>query len=320
MGMLKRRMFAISPEEASFERRGFRGGDAAARERLERIGASVLFGYHAALDTDDVDALAAALASVAPEDRGFAYEGAGMMLAILDRVSPWKRGRVARFLSGPAAPYIYMVYAGIGWAMARLPFSIESGLKPLDPAMRWLAIDGYGFHEGFFHWREAIDRQAVPRRVRGYGRRAFDQGLGRSLWFVEGTEVRRVARTIQSFPAARHADLWSGVGLACTYAGGAGAPALEELLAAAAPYRAELAQGSVFAAVARLSGGAVPAHTRAACAAVTGRAVEDVSREAVGLRASLPAHDPSPHEPLYELWRRGIQASFVVDQERKHSA
>src|SRR6185436_18288785 len=123
MGILKRKIFKISPEEATFERRGFRGGNAAVRERFERIGGSLLYGYHAALESDDPDSLAVSLASVAPEYRGFAYEGAGMMLAILDCISLWKRDRFARFLAGPAALHIYMAYAGFGWAMARLPFS-----------------------------------------------------------------------------------------------------------------------------------------------------------------------------------------------------
>lgn len=318
MGMLKRKIFKISLDEASFERRGFRGGNAAVRERLERIGGCLLYGYHAALESDDPDSLAASLSSIAPEDRGFAFEGAGMMLAILDRISPWNRSRFSRFLAGPAAPYIYMTYAGFGWAMARLPFSIESGLKRLDPDLCWLAVDGYGFHQGFFHWRDAVDRHVVPRRVRGYGRRAFDQGLGRSLWFVEGTEVRRIARTIESFPSSRHADLWSGIGLACTYAGGADAASLLELTTAAARYRAELAQGAAFAAVARTSGGAVPAHTHAACEILTGRTVEDASHTALEIRSRLPAGERDT--PIYELWRRGIQTCLSADSARKQSA
>ena len=318
MGTLKRKIFEISLDEASFERRGFRGGNAAVRERLERIGRCLLSGYHAALESDDPESLAASLGSIAPEDRGFAFEGAGMMLAILDRISPWNRSRFSRFLAGPAAPYIYMVYAGFGWAMARLPFSVESGLKRLDPALCWLAVDGYGFHQGFFHWRDAIDRHVVPRRVRGYGRRAFDQGLGRSLWFVDGTEVRRIARTIESFPTSRHADLWSGIGLACTYAGGADADALRELRTVASPYLPELAQGSAFGATARFTDGTIPEHTRLACGILTGRTVEDTAHAALGVRETLPEGDSE--NPIYELWRRGIQACLSVDSERKYSA
>ena len=70
---------------------------------------------------------------------------------------------------------------------------MEKHLAGLDPLLGWLALDGYGFHEGYFHWRETVEQQAVPVRLKGYARRGFDQGLGRSLWFVKGAEVGRIA-------------------------------------------------------------------------------------------------------------------------------
>jgi len=48
-----------------------------------------------------------------------------------------------------------------------------------------------------------------------------DQGIGRAMWFVGGTDVELVATMIDKFPDHRRADLYSGAGLAATYAGGA---------------------------------------------------------------------------------------------------
>ena len=42
----------------------------------------------------------------------------------------------------------------------------------------------------------------------------FDQGLGRSFWFVNGGNPELIAQTIHSFPDSRQADFWSGIGLA----------------------------------------------------------------------------------------------------------
>src|ERR1039457_1019400 len=84
--------------------------------------------------------------------------------------------------------------------------------------------------------------------VAGSPRRAFDQGLGRSLWFVEGADASRIAAAISSFPKARQPDLWSGVGLACAYAGGRDQAHLELLRETAGPYVAQVAQGAAFAA------------------------------------------------------------------------
>jgi len=183
---LRRRLLAISPEEASFARRGFSAGDPRVRERLEGIGRTFLRGYHLALEDPLADPLGARLNSIDNEHRGFAFEGAAMALGLLDRLTPWHRDRIRNFLAGPAAPHTYLVHVGYGWALARLKRSVEKHLAGLDPLLGWLALDGYGFHEGYFHGRETVERQAVPVRLKGYYRRGFDQGLGRSLWFVKG--------------------------------------------------------------------------------------------------------------------------------------
>src|SRR5262249_36094553 len=159
--------------------------------------------------------------------------------------------RVQLFLRGPGAAHAYMVHVGVGWALARLHRSVAATLERFDPLLRWLIVDGYGFHEGYFHWRRAVVMQAIPRQLTGYAQRAFDQGLGRSLWFVTGAEVDRLCAAIQAFPARRHADLWSGVGLASAYAGGVGLGDLCALRVAAGAYVPFLAQGAAFAAKAR---------------------------------------------------------------------
>src|SRR4051812_342724 len=65
----------ISPEEASFARRGFRGGEAGVRRRLEQAGRVFLQGYRATLEADEPEALATRLDAVESEFRGFAFEG-----------------------------------------------------------------------------------------------------------------------------------------------------------------------------------------------------------------------------------------------------
>ena len=81
-------------------------------------------------------------------------------------------------------------------------------------------MDGYGFYEGFFSWRRTVEEKVIPSRLAGYARRAFDHGLGRSLWFSTGANVDRIVVTIGAFPESRQGDLWAGIGLACAYAAG----------------------------------------------------------------------------------------------------
>lgn len=309
--LLKRALFGISPEETSFARRRFRGDSAAVRERLEETGRCFVTGYHAALEEDRPEPLAARIESEVTRDfRGFAFEGAGMALALLDTLTPWRRGRLSRFLAGPGGAQAYIVHVGAGWVMARLPVSPERFLARLeDPILRWLALDGYGFHEGYFRWQGAVERQEVPRALRGYARRGFDQGLGRSLWFVDGADVRLLPKTIAAFPAARQADLWSGLGLACGYAGGRTRAEVEELRTAAGPHLPQLAQGVAFAAEARERAGILTPHTELAAEVICGMSAAEAAAVTEQDRDSLPAD--RPEEPAFEVWRRRIQDHFA---------
>jgi hypothetical protein len=307
----KRLLFGIRARETSFARRGFQTCDPEAQRRLERVGEFFLAGYHAALETADNGELESRLRALEPEYQGFAFEGAAMSLTLLDHCMPWKQARRPGFAAGPGEPHTYMMHVGAGWAFARLPWirpRMERALAGMDALLRWLALDGYGFHEGYFHWRASISEQRVPSGLSAYGARAFDQGLGRSLWFVRGADPDRISETITSFPAPRRADLWSGVGLACAYAGGASNAAIARLAEAGRRYRAELAQGAAFAAKARLRAGIAADHTEAAC-----RILCDMpAREAAAITDDALKNPPVDGEqPAFEIWRRRIQREFA---------
>lgn len=304
------RLLRISPEETRFARRGFRIPCDAARERLERVGAAFLEGYHAALIDEGMERLSARLSAVEREFRGFAFEGAAMALDLLDQLAPWKTPRLPVFVDGPGNPHVYMVHVGIGWSMARLPWRVERRLSRLDPVLRWLVLDGYGFHEGYFHWPRYADGTARPRRLQGYGLRAFDQGLGRSLWFVGGADAEWIAGMIATFPESRRADLWSGAGLACAYAGGADPPEILRLRLAATGYYPHLAQGAVFAAGARNRAGNPAEHTELACQLLCDLSAEKAAAVSVATRR----HAREDREPAYEVWRRLIRMQFVPQE------
>ena len=308
---LSRRLFAIAADETSFARRGFRCDSAEARARLEGVASTFVEGYHAALEDSRPGALAARLEQIPAERRGFAYEGAGMGLALLDTLTPWNRGRLDAFLRGPADAHTYIVHVGAGWVLARLPLSPERLMRRFDPIRGWLALDGYGFHEGFFHPDRTVARHEVPGKVRGYAVRAFDQGLGRSLWFVEGAGPERVQAAISAFPRERQGDLWSGAGLACAYAGGADPqdPSLaQEMLHRAGEHAPQLAQGTAFAAVCRDRAGNPAPQTEAACQVFWGLGAARVSEIVERSNQDLP---PDGTEPAFEAWRRRIQQRFT---------
>ncbi len=308
-GTLRKRLFGISLAEISLARRGFRVGPDCARARLERIPRLFVYGYHAALEEDSLSTLVSRLNAVEEEGRGFAFEGAAMGLALLDTLTPWRRRRLEFLLKGPGAAHCYMVHIGAGWAVARMRGNLAHAKARLDPLLGWLVIDGVGFHEGFFHWPRYFGGQPVPARFRGYYRRAFDQGLGRSLWFIDGADVRRLPLTIAGFSAERRADLWSGVGLAATYAGGVETRDMEKLRASATEYWPALAQGAAFAAKARQRAGNIVAQTDLACATFCRVPAEAAARVTDEALRELP---PDGAQPSYEIWRQRVQARFAA--------
>ncbi len=310
---LHQTLFSIPRDEATFAARGFSAGDPAIQQRLEHIGFTFLEGYHLALKSDSPAPLAAGLAQVDVEFVGFAYEGAGMALALRDFFTPpWphRRRRLQALLEGPGDAHTYMIHVGAGWMYARLRRPLTTPPAHLSPLLGWLALDGYGFHEGYFHWPQAITRQTPPSRLSGYARRAFDQGLGRSLWFVLGAQVDPIVQTIHRFRPERRADLWAGVGLACTYAGGVRLAEVDRLRWLAGPDNApHLAQGAAFAAKARQRAGYLAAHTQLACEALCD--VTAYEAAAITDEALLNLPPDTPAEPAFEVWRQRIRQRFT---------
>lgn len=312
MAAILQKLLSISPAEASFARRKFHFVCASARQRLEHVGETFLRGYHLALADYETDLLAEQLSGTELEFRGFAFEGAAMGLDILDQLQPWKAPRIDEFLRGAGRAHVYMVHVGIGWSMARWRFGIERRLARLDPLLRWLALDGFGFHEGYFRWSRYETGKAPAFLSRfGYGLPAFRQGLGRSLWFVGGTDPEFIAAAIKRFPEPQRDDLWSGIGLACTYAGGAGDGELNTLRVASGAHWPHLAQGAVFAAGARQRAGNMNSQTETACLSLCG-----ISAKRAAELCEETLRDVNEGEvPAYAEWRRQIRARLQRGQD-----
>ena len=310
LGQLRKSLMGGLPEEVQ----SFKQGKTRAAQYLGNIFFIVIRCYHATLKNSKLETLIHHLNEVEPELRGFAYEGAGMGLMQLDCVFPWKK-RLKAFLAGPGSPYIYPAYIGAGLALARLRKQPERFLVDLDPILCWLLIDGYGFRHGIFARSRTIEEKAIPEDLSGYARRVFDHGLGRSLWFATGADVDRIAATIATFPPARQADLWSGVGFACAYAGGADRAVIETLRTTGSAYRSKLAMGAAVGAKGRQRAGNLVPHTDLACEILCGLSADMAAQVTDIALQNLPTDGT---EPAYEVWRQRIQEQFTVQTADEH--
>ncbi|MFC4127914.1 DUF1702 family protein [Nocardia rhizosphaerae] len=304
-GALRETVFGIPSAAAVGNRRGF---TPEALTHFEPVANALIAGYNGTLRDPRFPAITDKVAAVDPVLRGFAYEGVGMGLAVLDTLSPG-RPRLPDFVAGPGKRHVALLYIGAGLAYARMRRFPEAAVGGLDRVLGWFAVDGYGFHEAFFHWANTVERHRVPSRLSAYGAQVFDQGVGRALWFTSGTDVERVARLIAAYPADRHGDLWSGAAAACAYAGGADAGLVAALLDLAPDHRRRMAGGVAMAAFGRELAGNQAGHTDLACKVIAEHSAEETARIA---DLAYRAASPLSVAPAHQIWRARIDDELAV--------
>jgi enediyne biosynthesis protein E3 len=200
-----------------------------------------------------------------------------------------------------------MLHVGAGWACARLAWlrwRIEKFICKFDPVLRWLVLDGYGFHVGYFHFN--IPQSTAVNGLSADARHVFYQGFGRSLWFVHGCDFHQIATTISGFPEIYQRDAWSGIGLACAYAGGARSAEMDDAISLAGCCSSALAQGAAFAAKARQLAANETPHTEEACAVLAGISAAQAALLCDRALAQVNRNSSSP----YQQWRELVQNYF----------
>lgn len=277
-------------------------------------------GLYIAIDTSDETVLVRDLDRVSAGLRGFAYEGAGMGLMLLDVILPF-RNRFRSFVQGLGKQYEELLYIGAGVAFGYLREGMPVrlfGRNPdgfvdrQNPMVRWLVMDGYGFFDGMVNWQKVIDQQKRPHRLSGYSLRAYDRGVGRSLWICTGADPSRFCQAIRPFPQSRQADLWGGIGEGCAYAGGAAESApLRHIAHQAGDHADHFAAGVVIGSVGRVRSGHSAPHTDLACESIWEcgpfRLTEMADQLAIGLSGAVDERDQ------YEEWHTRIRQTWAAE-------
>ncbi|HEY9802379.1 MAG TPA: DUF1702 family protein [Leptolyngbyaceae cyanobacterium] len=273
---------------------------AEAAQRLNNIHSSYTQGYQIATTTNELEAILPQLSTVPADLLGFALEGVGTGLGQRDLVTPTEYSRVEAFVKSSQDAYENYVYVGVGLMLGRQKLSIEPYLESLSLTKLWPLIDGYGFQYGFSHWQDYLQGQPMPATLSGYACQVFDQGMGRSIWFIDGTDVNCIPKTIAAFPQERQINLWAGVGYACVYAGGVERQTLEALKIAAGPYEHILTQAAASVAKSRQVIGNADFYTELGCEVMCGMgakaAAETVDKMLDKLCTTI-------HTPAEEGWQ-----------------
>jgi enediyne biosynthesis protein E3 len=316
--VLRKKLLRVNSREVRFDVRGFPCQHQHKRVHLEHVGGAFLDGYHAALDHESVESCVARLNNVGIGMRGFAVEGASMAIWLLDSLINRRHRKWDQFYERVCVRQPYIAHVGVGWALAKLPWTKrhpERYLDRFDSTLKWLVIDGYGFHEGYFRTRRWVEETEVPKWLSTYGRRVFDQGLGRSLWFVCGADPSQIVMSINRFAEERHRDLWSGVGLACSYAGGCTPQEISSLMTYADGYCGHFQQGVAFGCEARARAGSLTENSEVVCALVCGRSASEVAR--LTRETQIAAKESTGPVELYELWRERLRAALTICERKE---
>jgi hypothetical protein len=322
---LKKLLFGLPPKQASFAARGFAPCDPVVQAHLETILQNFLQGYNYALEIKKPELLIRQLdASFDPHKVGFAYEGIGLWFALLDLLLPRRQSRLGAFIAGPGQKHDYIITVGAGFAVARLPWGLRSlpGLmEKLDPLIAWCIPDGYGFHQGYFHHERYIEGcEPLPKQLPDFARQLFDSGIGRSLWWVKGADPDRIARAIVQFPAPRRAELWCGIGVAATYAGGVHIDCVRRLEELAGQFRDDFLCGIPFATRMRQKGGNPSPWTEEVCRVLLDSTADEISNRASRRTDELFAAWRGSPEQLREQAYRLVRSELMEEFSRSRPA
>lgn len=246
------------------------------------------------------------------EFRSIAYEGASMTIALMD-LEQKNTLNVWYTFNDRAAKHTAQTHAGLGWALAQQNRSALPFLESLAPLLRFRVIDGCGYYDGIFRQRQSIKGQKIPEELNKTMLQAYDQGIGRSLWYACKGDLKKLEELISLFPTDRHAALWIGIGVASAYVGGCDENLLNALFSASQKHQAQLATGAILAARARVQAKAITTDVELACRVWCRTSAQNALLLTIEAEPDLSANATD----AYFLWLTQIENKLLLSHSYK---
>jgi hypothetical protein len=237
---------------------------------------------------------------------GVFMEGEAIGLAVADRIMPWRASAWTELRTANMHRHPYEMHTGFGMAHGILGSRLDALFDVVQPAClwRWFAVDGFGFQQALCNPEKYLRKQEKAKfaKLPEYASRVFDQGLGRSFWFLFNGDVDQVAEQIKAFDASRQSDLWIGTGVAAAHTGGSSRESLERLVALSGTYRKHLAVGASVASHVRSIAGTKCRVTDDICVVLTGLPSERASAIVESAHSQVDQNDLLGHA----RWQQSI--------------
>ena len=248
----------------------------------------------------------AELESADIEFRSIAFESASMSIALEDLKQGDKLTNWLPFLNETASAHATQVHVGLGWAFAQTLKNPIAYLPELNPMMRYRVLDGYGYYEGIFRRRRSIINHLKLQVEDTVASSALDQGIGRSIWYLNKGIIDDAKNMIDGFAVERRKDLWRGLGIAIAYVGGCNEELLQKIFSKADSYKTQLATGSVMALVSRDSAKYISADTELACKVWFNQNAEQILELNYFIKSKLNLES----DKAYMKWIEELENSF----------
>ena len=213
---------------------------------------------------NDIKELNNYLENTNSEFRAVAYEGASMALALKDFSDAITMKRWNALL-GISQNYTGNIHIGFGWAIAEAKPKDLSFINAIQAMNQFRVWDGCGYYDGIFRQRNTIKNQTRQGYITEINFKAYDEGIGRSLWYSCKGNVAKVAEIIKGFSSSRQPDLWRGIGIACSFVGGCEEIILKTLSTQAEKHFVQLSIGSAMVAKTRIHANCITKDSELAC-------------------------------------------------------
>ena len=274
--------------------------------RIEKIRNVFHQTLYISTENDDLS-IAKHLESIDLEFRAVAFEGVAMALASKD-LAEGNLQRWRSFMRTSDQRYAPHLLVGLGWAIAKRKIQSLFFLDGLNPLMLYRVLDGCGYYDGMFKQNQVIHDKVRPEYIDENKIDAYYEGIGRSLWSICKGDSMKVNTLIQGFSPSHHADLWRGVGIACSFVGGCSETTLHELFSSASEHRLQLAVGAAIVAKSRIQTNSLTEDSELTC-----RVWCNLSAEQAKIVAEEPPYPIIPGD-AYKQWLMKIEVRLLCRQ------
>nr|WP_254436905.1 DUF1702 family protein [Ruegeria arenilitoris] len=277
-------------------------------DHLQAIATTFVRGYNVMFGAAPISRLDDIHDQISVSLRGFLVEGAAMGAAVRDGMV-LQAGLLSALHTRYHSKYQYLIQVGSGWALARMPWISRRLFQTLPPELYTLTLDGRGFHNTFFKPERALHGLTV--KCQGLAGGAYDQGVGRALWFVSLADLETTLSSVERAHPSRQANLLSGLGLAMSYAGPSRMQDFKNVCDSFPAHQAAFMQGVSFAITALDAAGAVRPELQVLSSQLLGAPYREI---VPAIENDRPSDGPSSFQDsleAYEVWRNRTRLRFL---------